>query len=291
MHTPLFRAALAVLSLAFVAVASEAAAAPPVGGIPCGTEGQTCSFWGTRTVYYGAGSTWVSRIARGSVGCNNSVFGDPVPGVVKSCAVQYMPNHPPAGTTFCAGEGETCNFSGTRNVYYGAANTWVKKTATGSQSCSYTVYGDPLGGVYKGCYVGPDLNPVPSDLWGRVTEVRCSGSTGDCRARLDYGDQGWYAKWNVSTQNGRARDASHVTATSTVCSASTSTCVSELAGYPNYAAHTSVSFTRQGWYDASYVAVTSTLCSGSTGGENCRAELVYGDGRWISVYAAPVRGK
>jgi hypothetical protein len=52
----------------------------------CATEGGTCSFSGTRQVRYGANGIYATKTFTGSVLCSNSVFGDPVYGVVKSCS-------------------------------------------------------------------------------------------------------------------------------------------------------------------------------------------------------------
>jgi hypothetical protein len=51
----------------------------------CANENGTCSFGGTQSVAYGANGSFSYRIATGSIACNNATFGDPIPGVVKSC--------------------------------------------------------------------------------------------------------------------------------------------------------------------------------------------------------------
>ncbi len=51
----------------------------------CADEGGTCTFSGTHQVRYGANGTYNYQTATNSIGCNNSVFGDPTPGVVKAC--------------------------------------------------------------------------------------------------------------------------------------------------------------------------------------------------------------
>jgi hypothetical protein len=53
--------------------------------------------------------------------------------------------------SFCATEGGVCTFSGTREVRYGTASTYVSKTFTGSVSCSNAVFGDPARSVVKSC--------------------------------------------------------------------------------------------------------------------------------------------
>ena len=53
--------------------------------------------------------------------------------------------------TYCAAENGTCSFSGTRDVRYGTATSFVTKTFTGSVKCSNAVFGDPAHGVVKSC--------------------------------------------------------------------------------------------------------------------------------------------
>jgi serine protease len=53
--------------------------------------------------------------------------------------------------TYCASENGTCSFSGTRDVRYGTATSFVTKTFTGSVKCSNSVFGDPAFGIVKSC--------------------------------------------------------------------------------------------------------------------------------------------
>ncbi len=53
--------------------------------------------------------------------------------------------------TNCATENGTCSFTGTRDVRYGTATSYVTKTFTGSVKCSNSVFGDPAYGVVKSC--------------------------------------------------------------------------------------------------------------------------------------------
>ncbi|MGD0706381.1 MAG: alpha-L-rhamnosidase C-terminal domain-containing protein [Trebonia sp.] len=59
----------------------------PSGTTYCGPENSLCSFYGTETVYFGAGSDWTSKTITGGTPCTDAVFGDPDYGVVKSCYV------------------------------------------------------------------------------------------------------------------------------------------------------------------------------------------------------------
>ena len=53
--------------------------------------------------------------------------------------------------TYCTAENGTCSFTGTRDVRYGTATSFVTKTFTGSVKCSNAVFGDPAHGVVKSC--------------------------------------------------------------------------------------------------------------------------------------------
>ncbi len=54
---------------------------------------------------------------------------------------------------FCAAEGGTCTFSGTKQVRYGANNTFVVKTLSAGTPCTNAVFGDPIVGTAKHCDV------------------------------------------------------------------------------------------------------------------------------------------
>ena len=57
------------------------------------------------------------------------------------------------GCTKCANEGGTCSFSGTYAVLYGAPNSYNTKSLTGGTQCTNAVFGDPLVGTVKACYI------------------------------------------------------------------------------------------------------------------------------------------
>jgi hypothetical protein len=54
---------------------------------------------------------------------------------------------------FCADEDQLCSFTGTRSVRYGANGVYVFKTLTNGTMCTNSVFGDPLVGVEKQCYI------------------------------------------------------------------------------------------------------------------------------------------
>jgi parallel beta-helix repeat protein len=61
----------------------------------CAYEGGTCTFSGTQQVRYGAPSGYVYKTFTGSVLCGNGAFGDPAPGIGKTCAVGGSVTPPP----------------------------------------------------------------------------------------------------------------------------------------------------------------------------------------------------
>ncbi|MFC5528204.1 fibronectin type III domain-containing protein [Cohnella yongneupensis] len=53
----------------------------------------------------------------------------------------------------CAGENNTCTFSGTKEVRYGANGFYAYGTYTNSVYCGNSTFGDPIPGTYKTCDV------------------------------------------------------------------------------------------------------------------------------------------
>ena len=119
------------------------------GWTKCADENGTCNFSGTMVVRYGANGSYNYQTATNSIGCNNSVFGDPIVGTYKAC---YVAPVPPTGWTKCADENGTCNVPGTVTVAYGASGKFYYKTVSGSIACNNSTWGDPIVGTYKACY-------------------------------------------------------------------------------------------------------------------------------------------
>ncbi|WP_035058413.1 carbohydrate-binding protein [Andreprevotia chitinilytica] len=85
----------------------------------------------------------------------------------------------PSGYTFCATENQTCNFSGTRTVAYGANGTFAYQNFTSSTACNNTVFGDPLNGVVKACYyTNVTITPTPTPAPTPTPVANCTDSTG-----------------------------------------------------------------------------------------------------------------
>ena len=141
----------------------------------CATEGGQCNFSGTREVRYGANGNYSYGVFSNGVSCNNGVFGDPLYGTVKNCeyggtsqSSSPTPNNPspttPTSNTswnYCGSEGGQCNFSGTREVRYGASGNYSYGIFSTGVGCNNGVFGDPLYGTAKSCeYAGDTTSPT-----------------------------------------------------------------------------------------------------------------------------------
>jgi hypothetical protein len=69
--------------LVAASVTNEAPAAPKWQR--CADEGFDCNFAGPKRVVFGTGNKWVRETFVSGVPCKTAVFGDPAPGVKKSC--------------------------------------------------------------------------------------------------------------------------------------------------------------------------------------------------------------
>jgi hypothetical protein len=116
----------------------------------CAAENGTCTVSGMKRIRFGRDGKYKYQIVDGSAGgvaCNSTTFiGDPIPNTVKAC--QFSDEL----YTFCAAEGATCTFTGTKEVRFGANGQWQTLTATGSALCNAATFGpDPLPNVVKTC--------------------------------------------------------------------------------------------------------------------------------------------
>jgi hypothetical protein len=116
----------------------------------CAAENGACALSGLRTVRYGANGVYVYKTMMGNAACNNATFGDPIPGVVKSCAIDASAAAVQTWS-YCASENGSCAVSGSRQVRYGAGGRYAYKTVTGAVACTNANFGDPAYGVVKTC--------------------------------------------------------------------------------------------------------------------------------------------
>jgi len=124
---------------------------PPPDWTFCAAEGAFCAFTGTMEVRYGANGSYFFKTLSNGTACTNAVFGDPIFGTVKECAIRSTT--PPPDWTFCASEGAFCAFTGTMEVRYGANGLYFYKTLSDGTACTNAVFGDPIFGVVKGCSI------------------------------------------------------------------------------------------------------------------------------------------
>lgn len=122
---------------------------------------------------YGAEGDYVARRTNGRIPCSNAVFGDPVPGVRKSCFYLaaagdgFEERRRPrfqdedegfqqprrSGWQVCAREGQFCEFNGAATVRYGVPGRYATRRAFNGIECSNEAFGDPAYGVRKRCEV------------------------------------------------------------------------------------------------------------------------------------------
>lgn len=141
---------------------------------PCANENGTCSFSGTKQVRYGSNNKYAYGMFSNGVTCNNVLFGyDPAPNVLKGCDFSDLtvlqtssPAPAPATTstwTDCATEGGICNIVGIKRVRFGANESYLYYTTSGSSQmeavvCTSAVFGsDPAPGVGKKCSYEGDV--------------------------------------------------------------------------------------------------------------------------------------
>ncbi|MCX8572878.1 MULTISPECIES: hypothetical protein [Hyphomicrobiales] len=157
---------------------------------PCATEGGTCRLPYPAEVVYGAKGRMTSRFIDGpSVRCSNRVFGDPAPGVRKSCYIVLRGrgrdrDYGDGGWgdggwnngggwdnggggwgdggygeprrnrwVACASENDYCDFNGRKRVRYGVPGNFEEGVFRDGVECSNDVFGDPAPGARKRCYV------------------------------------------------------------------------------------------------------------------------------------------
>ena len=71
----------------------------------------------------------------------------------------------------CAAEGGRCTFTGTSSVAYGASGQFAVKALSGGTACTNAVFGDPLYGVGKACYLQVGA-PAPASVVVTTTQTQ-----------------------------------------------------------------------------------------------------------------------
>ena len=169
----------------------------PANYMSCAKEGERCIFEGTKEVMYGAKGGFAKKTATNFIDCGVREFGsDPAPGVLKQCYIPYQ-NSPVGNSKFtpCGKEGERCQFTGTREVMYGAGNQWATRGAANGIDCSVKVFGDPAPNVHKQCYVstvssGPGTRTFPETYGGGPLTLKPVSGTN--YLKISTGGQGFF---------------------------------------------------------------------------------------------------
>jgi hypothetical protein len=170
---------------------------PPEPGLTwqsCAADGELCRFKGTRRIRFGLNGFYSYGTFTGNVSCSSSVFGDPVPGLAKTCDVADGPVPAPEPTVWvaCADENGFCWFTDTQRVRYGTDGHYVVGTFTDGVACTSEAHGDPLPGAAKVCEVAAPAPPLPVTAW-----EDCASEGGVCifsgTRRIRYGFNGFYA--------------------------------------------------------------------------------------------------
>jgi hypothetical protein len=158
------RPAAGALDLGAWQLPRAAAGAKALTWTDCAAENKVCRFEGTREVRFGSAGVYTSKIVTASTPCTIAAFGDPAHGLPKTCSYASVTTAAPAarpkiaaanGWTPCAGEGATCQLSGTNRVRYGTETRNVTKVLAGPVTCSNDTFGDPAHGELKTCSYRP----------------------------------------------------------------------------------------------------------------------------------------
>lgn len=136
---------------------------PERGWEKCANENRYCEFRGTREVRFGADGRYAYRTVTGGTECNIRAFGDPAPGVKKSCEVRDgtpwggHPNRPSEPSDvgnwhFCADEKGVCRPPRGATVRFGTDGRYAyRHRVHGEVACNVQTFGEPFYGERKRC--------------------------------------------------------------------------------------------------------------------------------------------
>ena len=99
----------------------------------------------------------------------------------------------PPGYAFCANENQRCNFSGTKDVAYGANGSFkYKDNISGGIDCNNSTFGDPIPGVGKACYTKDSSQTGCTPNSDQVALFEHGGYGGNCKVfgKRDYPNPG-----------------------------------------------------------------------------------------------------
>jgi hypothetical protein len=111
----------------------------------CAAENGTCTLGQTKLVAFGANGSYFYKNVGGNVSCSTSVFGDPLPNVVKAC---YFAPY----TQVAVENGEVTIGGSIAEIAFGANGAFNYQEVAGNVPCNVANFGDPAPGVVKACY-------------------------------------------------------------------------------------------------------------------------------------------
>ncbi|MCB2017051.1 MAG: hypothetical protein KDF54_06010 [Hydrogenophaga sp.] len=135
----------------------------------CADEGQPCTSSMPTVIRFGVPGNHHYRQIEGTVRCDTRTFGDPSPGVQKTCEINLVPMDrsvarqpdadevPPLDDRFwteCARESQVCRFRGPAHVRFGANGLYRVLPARDGMPCDIRTFGgDPTPKVRKTCAI------------------------------------------------------------------------------------------------------------------------------------------
>jgi len=129
----------------------------------CADEWQVCSFSGTKEVRYGANGTYAYGTFTNGVGCNNSVFGDPLFGVFKHCDYRDVTITPTPSVTASATPTRTATGTATPTATRTVTST---PTNTPTATLTPTPINQPPSVNSNGPYSVEEGGNVSLTAWG-----------------------------------------------------------------------------------------------------------------------------
>jgi len=99
--------------------------------------------------------------------CANNTFGELDQAIDARCLNSYFAqiSPPPLQLIKCASEGETCNFTGTKTIFYGVPDqATFQGEFTNTVECLNSVFGDPIPGTFKACYYDAEIVTPSTNL-------------------------------------------------------------------------------------------------------------------------------
>jgi hypothetical protein len=124
----------------------------PAGYTFCANENGTCSFSGTMSVAFGAGTSFNYLTLTNGTACNDTVFGDPDYGVVKACFTKAVDTTPP-----------------TTSITAPANNATVSGSVTITAAASDNVGVTQVQFYIDGSLVGTDIAAPYTYAWNSAT--------------------------------------------------------------------------------------------------------------------------